>query len=754
MKKKGIAYIKMVLSFALVLCLSLSVVVLFFFYSSDVMTEQVDYANKNLLVTVQSVCDQEFRFYENTLKIFASDEFVEDLGEMEDLDSSRYEDIEELEGQMMASVFSMDNFDGAGEEILIYFPKIDQLFSTKYGGMILTSVYQQLAFSNRAEPMEALLEQMQEKSLFSTSILWNGYAKKDMLLLTRTCWSRNEKCEATVGVWLDMEKVSDRISTIDWQNGFDWIILDENDRVLKGVEGIAESGTQIDFSQLEGNDEYFVSSISSEEYNWRYVLLVPKAIVSESVTQIRVFFFISMGVCLLLGIFLIRKISLANYAPLQNLIQPFENKQDSVGYLKNEYEFLQEQISSLITTSTDMKRKITDSHDNLKKLALVNLLVRPFTNLTLPDEQDHLSELSQGQNMVMVIKEKSWSAEHKTSDYTDEQKMFIIDNVFNEKVGEQFLCRMVEVDGCQVLIVHDDDLFAREELLWEIAENLQQTVLNHFDLHITLAAGGIHGDLAGVHDSYLEALEADEFISILDQDSIDYDDVRDNMLRKYDYPMQAQERIIAAIRNNNEELAMSFINRTLERNLVENRISSNMRRCLIHEIYCTLLKAADEKDCIEKITISQNSLSVENSLDELLQKYTKIVKTICTEEEMRSESSADKELCQRVRDYVYENYESYDLNISQTAQHFRMSPSNLSSVYKRETGKSLLKEINDIRIEKAIEFLQTGYSVVETAEKVGISESSSFIRLFKKHVGITPGQMKAHLQKNKEIHSK
>lgn len=749
MKKRGAAYIKMVLSFALVFCLSLSMVVLFYFYSSDVVEEQVDYANRNLLCAVQSGCDQEFRFYENVLKVFSSDDFVEELGEMETLDSSRYKDIETLADQMMATAYSMDIFDGAGKEILLYLPKIDMMFSTKYGGALLTPAYQRLAFSNQPEPMNALLQQMQEKSLFSTAILWNGHMKKEMLLLTRTCWSRNEKCEATVGVWLDMAAVSDRISASEWQNGFDWIILDENNRVLKGVENLAETGMQIDMSLLEGNDEYFVNSVSSNQYNWRYVLVVPKAIVNESVMQLRTFFFISLGICLLLGLFLIRKISVLNYAPLQNLMEPFGSKHESDSAPQNEYEFLHEQISSLITTSADMKRRITDSHDNMKKLALFNLLVRPFTNLSLPDEEHHLSELDHGQNLVMVIKEKSWKTERKASDYNNEQKMFIIDNVFNEKVGEQFLCRMVEVDGCQVLIVHDDDLFAREELLWEIAEKLQQTVSHYFDLHITLAAGGIHNDLAGVHESYLEALEADEFVSILDQDSIDYDDVRDNLLRKYDYPMQAQERIIAAIRNNSEELAMSFISRTLERNLVENRISSNMRRCLIHELYCTLLRAADEKGCIEKITISQNTLSEENSLEELLQKYTKIVETICVEEENQTGSGADKELCQKVLAYVRENYESYDLNISQTAQHFRMSPSNLSSIYKRETGKSLLKEINDVRIEKAIEFLQKGYSVVETAEKVGISESSSFIRLFKKHVGITPGQMKAHLQKDK-----
>jgi AraC-like DNA-binding protein len=36
--------------------------------------------------------------------------------------------------------------------------------------------------------------------------------------------------------------------------------------------------------------------------------------------------------------------------------------------------------------------------------------------------------------------------------------------------------------------------------------------------------------------------------------------------------------------------------------------------------------------------------------------------------------------------------------------------------------------------------------VSETAEKVGITERSSFIRLYRKEMGITPGQMKTHLK--------
>ena len=175
-----------------------------------------------------------------------------------------------------------------------------------------------------------------------------------------------------------------------------------------------------------------------------------------------------------------------------------------------------------------------------------------------------------------------------------------------------------------------------------------------------------------------------------------------------------------------------------------------MRRCLLHDLYCTLLKAADEKDCVDQIDMSQHSFSIEMPVEELREKYARLIKRICAGMESSVEFSTDKELCQRVLSYVNENYHCPDLNISQTAQHFHMSPSNLSAIYKRETGKSLLKVINEVRIENAVEYLRKGYSVVETAEKVGITESSSFIRLFKKHLGVTPGQMKIHLQGKNE----
>lgn len=551
-----------------------------------------------------------------------------------------------------------------------------------------------------------------------------------------------------IGIWLDSDALAEQISSLDWYYGFSWMILDEDGQILKGCEGVGNTGEMFHKESFTNGGDYFVQTINSANTDWRYVLLTPKDIVRDFSGQIRIFFFISLALCVLLGYFVTRKITVMNYAPLENLMKSFQIKKDQSVRKKDEYSFLQEQISTLLTSKTDLQKTVSRSGNAMKKWAIVDLLTKPYVPLSRAGETSELfSRFASGENIVLLIREKL--TDEPNSDQTDNDglKMFIIDNVFNERVGELFDCTMVELDGRQVLIVNNGGASGMEEKLWEIVYDLQTIILENFQLSITVAAGGRHAGLGGIHESFLEALEAEEFVPVLEQDCISYMEIRDNSHRKYDYSTQAEDRIISAIQNNNPELAVAFIDKILELNFQENQTTSNMRRCLLQDLYCTLLKAADEKGCIDRIDISQNSFSIEKNLQELKENYARLVERICVNVEKEQEISSDKELCQRVTVYVRENYSSPDLNISQTAQYFRLSPSSLSAIYKKETGRSLLKVINEIRVERAVEFLRQGYSVVETAEKVGITESSSFIRLFKKHMGVTPGQMKSHMQK-------
>ena len=72
-----------------------------------------------------------------------------------------------------------------------------------------------------------------------------------------------------------------------------------------------------------------------------------------------------------------------------------------------------------------------------------------------------------------------------------------------------------------------------------------------------------------------------------------------------------------------------------------------------------------------------------------------------------------------------------------------MSPAAVSKLFKRETNTGLLDYINQVRVRHARELLSTqAYSVSQVTEMVGYTNTSSFIRIFKKYEGISPGMVK------------
>ena len=91
--------------------------------------------------------------------------------------------------------------------------------------------------------------------------------------------------------------------------------------------------------------------------------------------------------------------------------------------------------------------------------------------------------------------------------------------------------------------------------------------------------------------------------------------------------------------------------------------------------------------------------------------------------------------------YIQEHYQNFDSK--KMAEYFHLSPPYLSRVFHQQTNHTLNETVQDIRIKAAQNFLQyTDNSVVDIAEKVGYTDVSYFIEVFRKKTGMTPLQYK------------
>lgn len=98
------------------------------------------------------------------------------------------------------------------------------------------------------------------------------------------------------------------------------------------------------------------------------------------------------------------------------------------------------------------------------------------------------------------------------------------------------------------------------------------------------------------------------------------------------------------------------------------------------------------------------------------------------------------QLIQNVKQYLEERYKNPDLSLNQISDEFKLHPSYLSRAFKEEMGEKFIDYLVRIRMDHAKKILkETSLSIQEVADQVGYTRSISFIRVFKKLNGCTPG---------------
>ena len=101
--------------------------------------------------------------------------------------------------------------------------------------------------------------------------------------------------------------------------------------------------------------------------------------------------------------------------------------------------------------------------------------------------------------------------------------------------------------------------------------------------------------------------------------------------------------------------------------------------------------------------------------------------------------SAAKNLAAEARSYISGHYQEHNLSVNDLCDRLHVSQSYFSAVFKQETGKSFVRYLTDLRLEKAVELLDgTDGKTYEIARSVGFEEPNYFSYTFKKHLGVSP----------------
>ena len=81
------------------------------------------------------------------------------------------------------------------------------------------------------------------------------------------------------------------------------------------------------------------------------------------------------------------------------------------------------------------------------------------------------------------------------------------------------------------------------------------------------------------------------------------------------------------------------------------------------------------------------------------------------------------------------------VTLEEIARHVGLNETYLSSVFKKQTGKSLIDFLTHTRVRHAKELLIDHHkSINEIAEEVGFNDAKYFTKRFKKFTGVSPNE--------------
>ena len=112
------------------------------------------------------------------------------------------------------------------------------------------------------------------------------------------------------------------------------------------------------------------------------------------------------------------------------------------------------------------------------------------------------------------------------------------------------------------------------------------------------------------------------------------------------------------------------------------------------------------------------------------------------EQYLKNDSGSNHKSLSIAKQYIKDHF-TEEISLTDVANEVGLTPSYLSNLLKKDTGKSYSEYLINLRIEKAKNLIKTtAYKMYEISEMVGYPNTFYFTRLFKRETGLTPGEFK------------
>ena len=388
---------------------------------------------------------------------------------------------------------------------------------------------------------------------------------------------------------------------------------------------------------------------------------------------------------------------------------------------------LNESIAKAISIIKEREKGLYDT--NGKK---IKYFQRKIKNEEVKEESDFMQQYKRNLFCVAV---------------TTNSDLVVKNSFISEKHYEVFQFKLGKIE---VLLFSENSFFDAAIFEKRVTEDIVQIQRQGNDKE--LIKFGIGAAVLGddnLKHAYDTAIEALTYTMFMQNSMVSFNQIGNR--KEYSIHLSEIENdLILKVTSGNDTDTVQILNRLFENTITEDASVKTIKKMLLS--LCLVLNKLDTGLSEEIIEFSQKINNPEYIL--LFQSFDRIKELVCnlfrfTAREYVRTSGSQKGLVEKVKEYIQINF-GKPISLESIAEDFHINASYLSSQFKKYTGKNFNFYLNEIRIEKAKDFLVAyTLNLQQISELTGYKDQVHFCKVFKKLTGMTPKQYKAMRQGDK-----
>lgn len=527
-------------------------------------------------------------------------------------------------------------------------------------------------------------------------------------------------------------------------------IQDQNQNLVYSVLGSDYTGELPDLT-LDGSEGNFmadihgksclVSYVVSPYNNWRYISVSPMEELTSSLTTLRTLFYAGLCIILLIEFFLCVRFSRSNAAPLEKLLLTLR---DNSGYEEaeiNSFASLEQYMQNTIRDNTELSTALEEQRIKLNRTFYDQLLAGSFSDSEeLMVNAEYLGiDLKAGMYGFLLLSFGASESNLERLTFSDKNiAQFFAEYLTLPQLSFRAQTHTLSMDRLGILVFFpDSDVQRNRELLVREFEPKLSDMRQQFPEEIRCCCGSLYTRIDDLSLAYYEALTAmKQIISQPQQDTICFYDSLAVEPAFYFYPHAIETKLKTLVSAGDQERTDELLEYIFTENLEKRCLSIRSLEAFFTDMQTGIIRILQELKLNLPVHglfhIRSGTLDIEKECSRIRNAYSFIIAELTS-----NPPEDDTTAC--IVAYLEENYGDYSMSVSMAAEHFHMSDSYFSACFKKHTGQTFGKYLENLRINMACDLIRsTNMNIEEISFKVGYSNSLSFRRAFKKVMGVPP----------------